>query len=740
MQDTAIDISYLQDPKFYLENFCKIKTKSQGLAPFILNEAQKDLFNVLRKKNRVLILKARQLGFCQDPRTKILTTDLRWVPLDEIEVGQSLVAVDEYAPGGKGRGRKMRDTVVEAKWDVSEPAFLLKMGDGRELVATAGHRYLSKVRGASSRDGATHGTVWRSVSDFKIGDSIRSITRPWGGGDFEDGWFSGMIDGEGSFAKKSRTGAQLCIAQIEGAVLERLRRYVVADSLTFREEVDRRLPEKSSKFGEKPVYKIVLSKMDELFRVMGKLRPSRLFGSSWWDGKELPNDGWQKIVSIESLGVRRMIDLQTSVKTFIAEGFVSHNSTAITGYAYHYAITHPGVNVALVGYNSDLTKELLDKVKTFYRTTPEPMRPTIQYNSKFEISFPKLESKIMVLPSTETVGRGYTINFALLTEAAWWENAEEKVSILESSVPLDGTIVMETTPNSVGDYFYRTWKADNGYEKKEYGWWWGYTEDEVKQIAIHMNDPRRFAREYSLDFSASGRVVFDPDSIRRARLNLLRVGDKAANGEIVTREEGVMIFHRPVRDGLYVLGADVAEGVDGGDYSVFSIFDRATGEEVAFYRGHMAPDKFAEKIDKWGRYFNNALAVVEINNHGLTTVTRMKQLFYPSMYYRPAKFESAGSPWSDKLGWRTTRVTRPLMIDDLVQAIRDGDLTIHSEHTLDEMLTFIYNKHNDMEAQSSAHDDCIFSAALSLQGFKILYQGSLDQLDYTAHLPSVSAY
>ena len=69
-------------------------------------------------------------------------------------------------------------------------------------------------------------------------------------------------------------------------------------------------------------------------------------------------------------------------------------STAITGYIYHYVITNPGVTAALIGYNSAMTAELLDKVKTFVRTTPDELRPTLLYNSKFELSFPSIDSKI----------------------------------------------------------------------------------------------------------------------------------------------------------------------------------------------------------------------------------------------------------------------------------------------------------------------------------------------------------
>ena len=83
-------------------------------------------------------------------------------------------------------------------------------------------------------------------------------------------------------------------------------------------------------------------------------------------------------------------------------------SSGITGFFYHDTIMNPGTTTALIGYNADLTSELLEKVKILYKTTPAELRPTIQYNSKHEISFPKLDSKILVLPSTVNVGRGAT--------------------------------------------------------------------------------------------------------------------------------------------------------------------------------------------------------------------------------------------------------------------------------------------------------------------------------------------
>lgn len=287
--------------------------------------------------------------------------------------------------------------------------------------------------------------------------------------------------------------------------------------------------------------------------------------------------------------------------------------------------------------------------------------------------------------------------------------------------------------------------ADNGYEKKQYGWWWGYTEEQIDVIRRRINNPMKFAQEYGLEFLSSGRPVFASDLIKRLRKGIYKIGDKVKdeNGveTTVTQNEDGLIMYSPPRPGrTYVAGADVAEGVTGGDYSVMTIFDRESGEEVAFWRGYIPPDRFGGLLNKFGRFYNNALMVVEINNHGLTTVTALKNLMYPQLYFQPAKFDKMGTSYSDRLGWKTSKVTRPLMIDDLREALADGSYKIHTEKTLDEMLTFVFDDGGNMVTQSSFHDDCIFASAICFQGFKVSYSGKLEQISYEDHMPSNFSY
>ncbi len=427
-------------------------------------------------------------------------------------------------------------------------------------------------------------------------------------------------------------------------------------------------------------------------------------------------------------------------------------STIVAGSYYHSTIFTPGINTVIIAHTAKVAGELFDKMKTFYRTTPDSLKPTIEYNSKNEMSFPKIESKIMVLPATDEAGRAYTIHRLHCSELAFWDNAEERMSALEDAVPIHGKIIVESTPSGASGKYYRMWKSkDNGYAKKEYGWWWGYTPEEIEIIEKRKNDPRKFAQEYSLMFLASGRNFFDVDAIEKQRLNVLKEGDHVvldAQGnkhEVTKRPDGLRVY-RPVanKDETFVIGADTAEGLRGGDFSVAVIISRTTGEEVAFYRGCVTPDKFAMLLNQWGREFNNALMVEEMSgSSGLTTLTVLKQLLYPNLYLRPSRYDAYSMSMSDRMGWRTTKVTRGLLLNDLNAIMRDGDIIIHSEEILDEMVSFVFDRNNTPNPSEGSHDDCIFGTGLAVQGFKVLVQDplkDLGQLDYTQILPQSFAY
>jgi hypothetical protein len=298
-----------------------------------------------------VILKARQLGACLNPNTRVLTSDLRWVPLESVGVGDELLGVDEH-PARRGAGRKMRRSVVVARHEVFAPAFRIVMDNGESMIATAEHLWLCKKRGSST-------TEWRAIkpppSRFRgrpkthlhVGDEIRAITRPWGASTFDDGWFGGFLDGEGSIRAKRRAGAEMTLAQVAGPILDRAVSYLKERAYTFRVDVDKR-PMEHPGWTRQVVYRVIMGRMAELFRLAGQTRPTKLLSWGWWEGKELPGKrigglGWHKVVSIDPLPPQRMLDLQTTTSTYIAEGFVSHNSTILWALDLFWLTTFKGL-------------------------------------------------------------------------------------------------------------------------------------------------------------------------------------------------------------------------------------------------------------------------------------------------------------------------------------------------------------------------------------------------------------
>lgn len=310
----------LRDREWRLDNLYRIKDTSGTGIPFVRNAAQRAYCAASHLRD--LIPKARQLGFCLDPDTRVLTADLRWMRIDDLPVGSEIVAVDESPPGGRGPSRKMRTGVVLAKNEVFEPALRLTMSNGERLVLTRQHRMLCRRRGGVEM-------IWRRAREISHGDEIRFITKPWDKPTIEDGWFGGMLDGEGSLNTSS--GASVGVSQLKGPVWDRLIKYVQDRGYNFCIENDE--AERKSKYGKVPVPKVVIGRMNELFRLLGQTRPTRFINKRWWEGKHLPGsrtgDTTASIMAVELLPAQRMIDIQTSTKTFIAEGFVSHNSTLL---------------------------------------------------------------------------------------------------------------------------------------------------------------------------------------------------------------------------------------------------------------------------------------------------------------------------------------------------------------------------------------------------------------------------
>ena len=172
------------------------------------------------------------------------------------------------------------------------------------------------------------------------------------------------------------------------------------------------------------------------------------------------------------------------------------------------------------------------------------------------------------------------------------------------------------------------------------------------------------------------------------------------------------VWREPKSSTPYCIGVDTAEGLVHGDYSCIQVLDVRTAEQVAIWHGHIPPDTLANEVYNLALWYNGALTCVESNNHGLTTIVQLRHLGHPNMF-RKRTLNQATTKVSLEFGWKTTRTSKPVLIDDLGMALRSGELKIHDRYTLAELRTYVRNDRGSMSG--SPHDDRVMALALANQ-------------------------
>ena len=172
------------------------------------------------------------------------------------------------------------------------------------------------------------------------------------------------------------------------------------------------------------------------------------------------------------------------------------------------------------------------------------------------------------------------------------------------------------------------------------------------------------------------------------------------------------VWREPVARQAYCLGVDTAEGLAHGDYSCAQVLDVRSGEQVAVWHGHIPPDTLANEVYNLSLWYNDALTCVESNNHGLTTITQLRHMGHPNLF-RKRLLNRSTTKVSQEFGWKTTRTTKPLLIDDLGMALRSDEVILHDRYTLAELRTYVRSSRGSMNG--SPHDDRVMALALSNQ-------------------------
>jgi hypothetical protein len=263
------------------------------------------------------------------------------------------------------------------------------------------------------------------------------------------------------------------------------------------------------------------------------------------------------------------------------------------------------------------------------------------------------------------------------------------------------------------------------------------------------SEPDKFYQEYPKDdmeaFLASGRPVFDIRKLIKME-ELARLEQNAPTFGIVklipNSETGIpkygfervprlsdideptplKVWELPVKGIKYTIGVDVADGLEKGtgekdqtDFSVVDVMRTDTLKTVARYRAHIDPDQLGEVVYDLGTYYNFALVGVEVNNHGISTVQTLRNKFYRNLYQRETSEDEQFQERTTRMGWLTNKKTKPVAINELVKAIREGDIIDYDVVFIREAMTYVRDDNGKTSAQENMFDDCIMAKAINLQ-------------------------
>lgn len=445
-------------------------------------------------------------------------------------------------------------------------------------------------------------------------------------------------------------------------------------------------------------------------------------------------------------------------------------STATQGMGFALCFVKPYTQELTVAHEMDSSEHILGMTHRYWEEFDFHDLYTPKYASRKHIEWVETKSSIKVITAGgKGGGRSRTIRFLHASEVAFWEDAETLMGGLRQTVPnAPGTaIILESTANGVGNYFYEAWNeavdGENEFVPLFFPWWrhpeyrgshvrlpeakgpFDDEEDALRAIIpkdeyadriawrryairnLARNDIHLFHQEYPATpeeaFVASGLNVFPVSHLQACyapepgmRGRLVRDATMRTGIRFVEDITGSLaVFRRPSKDidwGQYMIGGDPT-GTIRGDMGAMQVVNRRNGEQVATYRGRIDPMSMAEEMAKLGSFYNGAELAPETTGPGQGTIGRLIEMGYQPLFR---------SPWADKMpgilsntyGWNTTFKTKEWAIGHLLKLVVDHDIVIHDATTYSELRDYVTLEGGGYgPASGKGHDDTVMSLAIA---------------------------
>jgi len=466
--------------------------------------------------------------------------------------------------------------------------------------------------------------------------------------------------------------------------------------------------------------------------------------------------------AIKDYNEGKITDLTFLVLKGRQQGFTS----VITAYQLACSLLKKNFQGFTLSDKADNTETIFqNKAKFPYDQLPEVLQPTEKFNNRRQLLFEKLNSNWEVDTATENVGRSKTVNFFHGSECAFWKSMAKIQAGLGEAFTNDCIKIYESTANGYNDFqklwssktaincFYEWWKTSeyrikfesettkNEFIKKintSKEWIFERIKILIEKHNLELEqlywyykkyqsyiDKELIKQEYPCSaeeaFLASGNCYFNKEKIinRIAQLKEpIKVGSFIYdyNGTKITKIEWkddsngfIKLFELPKENYPYVLSGDTAG--EGSDYFTGHVLDNIKGKQVAVLRQQFDADEYTRQMYCLGMFYNWALIGIE-SNFDTYPIRKLCEYDYPKQYVRE-KEDTYTAKHEQRFGFKTDKVTRPLILSILQSIINDNTELINDKDTLEEMLVFIKNERGRPEAQEGCHDDLVMALAIA---------------------------
>lgn len=295
-----------------------------------------------------------------------------------------------------------------------------------------------------------------------------------------------------------------------------------------------------------------------------------------------------------------------------------------------------------------------------------------------------------------------------------------------------------------GSYMWRLWESGATLEALHW-----YSVERRK-----YSDHALMAAEYPSDdteaFAHSGIRVFDPSAVEALRGGIMEpayVGALTAQGQCGAEAlrdirfcedstGALSVWRMPdtseVVTERYLCVVDVGGRSMRADWSVAVVIDRAplmhggVPEVVAQWRGHTDHDRLAVVVSQLAKWYGDALLVIESNTldtrdaarlddgDTLPFLTRVLRDVYPNLYARPQSDTDIVEGRPVKYGFHTNVSTKPMIIHNLVQCIRDSLYVERDAEAINELHVYEQRPGGSYGAIAGCHDDILMTRAIAL--------------------------